>query len=240
MAAPPRLVVRSHAPLRRALMVGGGLVVLLLAIWTAYEWGRGNAGFDIGGVRGGDDTLRDELGTVQDENRRLRRELAAGETQRVGQTREREELARTIGNLQAEVARLTRDLAFYRGVVGESSAAEVVLIQQFHVIRTTQPGQFHLRLVLGRPLRPEDVISGKARLSFEGSSNGQPATLDLAQVADVPGGELPFNYRYVQTLEQQIRLPAGFVPARTTVELLPARKGVNPVRESFLWTVENE
>ncbi len=55
----------------------------------------------------------------------------------------------------------------------------------------------------------------------------------------MPGGELTFSYRYLQTLEQAIRLPAGFAPARVNVELAPSRKGVNPVHETFLWTVEN-
>jgi hypothetical protein len=28
------------------------------------------------------------------------------------------------------------------------------------------------------------------------------------------------------------------MPARTTIEIVPARKGANPVRQSFIWTVE--
>ena len=52
-------------------------------------------------------------------------------------------------------------------------------------------------------------------------------------------GELPFNLRYVETLEQAVTLPEGFVPARSTVQLLPSSKGAKEVRETFLWTVEN-
>jgi len=234
-----RLVVRSYTPLRRAFLIGAGVVMVLLAAYAAFEWGRGNAGFDSRSARAEEGDLRERIRELETENRRQRLELAAGETQRVGQAREREELARTIGGLQADVARLTRDLAFYRGVVGDPANAQVVRMQQFHITRGKAAGEYLLRLVLGRPLRPEDFVSGKIRVSIEGSVGATATTLDLGQVSEVPGGELIFSYRYVQTLDQAVKLPAGFVPARVTVELQPSRKGVNPVRETFLWTVEN-
>jgi len=234
-----RLVVRSYTPLRRAFLIGAGVVMVALAMYAAFEWGRGNAGFDSRSARTEVGEMRDRIRELEAENRRQRLELAAVETQRVGQAREREELARTIGDLQADVARLTRDLAFYRGVVDESASGQVVRVQQFRVTRGAGAGEFMLRLVLGRPLRPEDLVSGKAKLTIEGSVGGTATTLDLAQVADVPEGTLGFSYRYVQTLDQPVKLPEGFVPARVNVELVPSRKGVNPLRETFLWTVEN-
>ena len=141
--------------------------------------------------------------------------------------------------LQADVARLTRDLAFYRGVVGESANAPVVRVQQLRITRGPAADEYVLHLVLGRPLRPEDTVSGKARLTIEGASGPNAISLDLAQISGIASGELAFSYRYLQPLEQPVKLPAGFAPARVTVELVAARKGVNPVRESFLWTVEN-
>jgi hypothetical protein len=234
-----RLVVRSYTPLRRAFLIGAGVVMVALAMYAAFEWGRGNAGFDSRSARSEVGEMRDRIRELEAENRRQRLELAAVETQRVGQAREREELARAIGDLQADVARLNRDLAFYRGVVDETASGQVVRVQQFRVTRGAGAGEFMLRLVLGRPLRPEDLVSGKAKLTLEGSVGGTATTLDLAQIADVPEGTLAFSYRYVQTLDQAVKLPEGFVPARVTVELLPSRKGVNPLRETFLWTVEN-
>jgi hypothetical protein len=234
-----RLVVRSYAPLRRALLWGGAAAVAIMSAYIAFEWGRSNAGFDARSARADQGELHDRIRQLESENRKQRLQLAAGETQRVGQAREREELARTIGDLQAEVASLSRDLAFYRGVVGESVSAEIVRVQQFRITRGGAANEYVLHLVLGRPLRPEDAVNGKARVSVEGTSGSAATSLDLAQLANVPGGELTFSYRYLQTLEQAIRLPAGFAPARVNVELAPSRKGVNPVHETFLWTVEN-
>jgi hypothetical protein len=239
MANTPRLVVRTYAPLRHLLIVCGALAMLAFALFAAYEWGRSNAGFDGRAARLERSELHDQIDDLQDEIRKQRLALAANESERIGQTRERSELAKSIGDMQADVARLTSDLAFYRGVAGEKSSEEVLKIQQFRVTPGKAADEYMVRLVLGRPLGREDAINGRLRMTFEGATAATPVNLDLAAVSQVTSGELTFNYRYSETLEQTIRLPAGFTPARTTVEVNPARKGVNPVRETFLWTVEN-
>lgn len=234
----PRLVVRTYVPLRRRLLVGGGILLMLVALYAAFESGRLRAGYDSRATRARISDLRSEIRELEAESRRQRLQLAAQETDRVGQARERAELSKAIGDLQAEVGRQAQDLAFYRGVVGENLQAERVRIQQFKVVGNGGPDEYLLKLVLGRPLRPEDVVSGTVRITLEGMSASKPVNLDLGAVSTVADGELKFSYRYVQTLEQAIRLPHGFEPARTTVELQPTGKGASPVRQTFLWAVE--
>jgi hypothetical protein len=239
MSTPSRLVVRTYAPWRGMVLAGAAVIFALLALFIAFEWGRSNAGFDGQAARNERSKLREQIRDSEKQVRKLRLELATQDIDRAGQTRERTELARSIGDLQADVARLTRDLEFYRGVVGNQGPAEVLRIQQFRVTRGAAPNQYQLRLVLARPMRPEDLISGKVRMTFEGATVAAPVSLDLSAVSDVKSGELAFSYRFVTTLEQPIQLPPGFTPARTTIEVAVARKGVNPVRETFIWTVEN-
>jgi hypothetical protein len=241
MSAPrPRLVVRNHAPGRRALWALGAMLVVLAAVAAAFEWGRSRAGFDAAAARDERADLKDQIAALEEQLRATRLKVAMYETDSAGQTREKTELSKTIGELQAEVARLTSDVAFYRGVVEERTTGNVLKIQQFHVVAGENPGEYVLRLVLGRPLRSEDSISGKARITVEGTgADGMPASYDLAQIGGVTGGELLFSMRYLETLEQTVKLPEGFAPSRSTVELTPSRKGANPVRETFVWTVEN-
>jgi hypothetical protein len=239
MANAPRLVVRTHAPLRRLLLVVAAVALACMALFVAFEWGRTNAGFDGRSARLQRSDLRDEIGKLEAENRRLRLQYAAQESERVGQVRERAELARTIGDLQAEVAQATSDLAFYRSIAGDKSPGEAVKIQELRVKRAAAPDSYLLRLVLGRPLGREDSISGTIRMTFEGTTVATPVNLDLSSVSGISNGELPFSYRYSQTIEQPIQLPAGFSPARTVVQITPGRKGVNPVQASFVWTVDN-
>ncbi|MEO6079657.1 MAG: DUF6776 family protein [Steroidobacteraceae bacterium] len=239
MAPTPRLVVRAHAPLRRLLLVLATAALACMALFIAFEWGHSNAGFDGRAARLDHSQMREQIGTLEAENRRLRLQFAAQATERIAQIRERTELARTIGELQAQVAQATRDLAFYRSVAGDNTRDAVLKIQQFRVTRGAAPGKYLLRMVLGRPLGREDSINGRIRMTFEGTTAATPVNLDLSSVSAVENGELSFNYRYSQSIEVPLQLPAGFTPARTSVEITPTRKGVNPVRTSFTWTVDN-
>lgn len=234
----PRLVVRSDLPGRRRLLLLAAAFGLTLLVWGAFEWGRGNLGLP-GGITPERAALRNRVGLLEDEVRTLRVELARRESERVGQARERTELARTIGSLRGEVQRLESELGFYRGVVGAGTPADALKVQQFRISRLPEANAYRVRLVLGRLINPQGNVSGKLRLRIEGTQGSAPATLDLSQVAGVEGGELPFDFRYLQEIEQVLRLPAGFTPARTQVELVPARKGVNPVHETIPWTLEN-
>lgn len=233
----PRLVV-DDSPVQRRLFVFGTLLAVALLLWGAFEWGRGNLGLP-GGITPDRVTLRQRVNTLEDEIRTLRVALAQREGERVGQARERTELARTIGSLRADVQRLESELGFYRGVLGTGAGTEVLKVQQFRVSRSTEPNAYRLRVVLGRPINQEGNVSGKLRMTIEGAPGSAPASLDLAQAAGVEGGELSFEFRFLHEIEQVIRLPEGFVPARTLVELIPSRKGVNPVRDTFIWSVEN-
>lgn len=233
----PRLVV-DDSPVQRRLFLFGTLLAVALLLWGAFEWGRGNLGLP-GGITPDRVTLRQRVNTLEDEIRTLRVALAQREGERVGQARERTELARTIGSLRADVQRLESELGFYRGVLGTGGGTEVLKVQQFRVSRSTEPNAYRLRVVLGRPINQEGNVSGKLRMTIEGGPGSVPASLDLAQAAGVEGGELSFEFRFLHEVEQVIRLPEGFIPARTLVELIPSRKGVNPVRDTFIWTVEN-
>jgi hypothetical protein len=239
MAQLPRLVVRAHAPLRQWLLAIAVVVLICMALLAAFEWGRSKAGFDGQSARSQRAELRDQIAKLQDENRQLRLKYASQETDRISQIRERTELARSIGDLQAQLEKATSDLAFYRSIAGEKVSNDPVKIQQLRVSRGKEPGEYMLRLVLGRPLGREDAINGSIRMTFEGTTAATPVNLDLAAVSAVDGGELTFNYRYSQTIEVPLRLPAGFVPARTAVDITPSRKGVNPIRTSFIWAVDN-
>lgn len=234
----PRLVVRSDAPGRRRLLALGLLLGIAVLLYVAFEWGRGNLGLP-GGITPDRVTLRERVNSLESELRILRVELARRESERVGQARERSEVAGTIGALRADVQRLQSELGFYRGVVDTGAPAEALKVQQFQVSNGVEPGTLRVRVVLDRPINTDGNISGKLRLTFEAAAGSTPASIGLAEVAGPPSGEIAFDFRYVQEFEQIIRLPRGFTPARTVVELVPARKGVNPVRATFPWSVEN-
>lgn len=238
--APDRVVIRTYAPARRWLILASVTVLVSLGFYVTYEFGRYDAGFDRLAVAQQRTELDVQIERLQAANRELRVQLAATEAGRLGQTRERTEIARTIGELQAQVARQAQDLAFYRGIVGQDAQGPAIRIQQFRVLGSEEtPAQVTLHIVLARTLRPEDVINGTIAVSVEGARGEQAESYDLARLTGDQQRELRFNFRYLQTINQPLTLPAGFKPERTTLELRPSRQGADVVRQTFLWKLES-
>jgi len=237
-AEPPSLVVRTHAPVRRVVTVIALTLLAAFAFYVVYELGRFDAGYDrlaVSQERAEHEVIVKRL---EKANRELRTRLAELDTIRIGRAREQAEVARTIGDLQAQVAQQAQELAFYRGIVAQSAVSPGVKIQQLRIAPAEKKGRFRVRMMLVRSVRPEDVVSGTLFLAAEGTRKGQPATVDLAAMTGGKQRELPFNFRYFQNLEPEIALPTGFEPERLTVEVRSSRKGVSPVTQTFPWTVE--
>jgi hypothetical protein len=232
-----RLVIRAHAPFRRLLLIFAVVVLIPAIVYLAFEYGRYRAGYDVRAALSARGELSAQIAELTRREREQRVQMAALESAKIGQSRERQEVSREIGELQAQVARQAQDLAFYKGIVGDSGQSPVK-IQQFRVAATAVAQRYTIRLVLARPVRPEDVISGTLGVSLEGSQGLQPATRELAQLTADRKRELAFNFRYLQTLEFDVDLPPGFVPERVTVELRPARRGAEPLRQTFRWSPE--
>ena len=232
------LVVRTHAPARWLLTVIALTFLAAFALYVVYELGRFDAGYDRQAVSQERTEHEVNIDRLEKANRELRTRLAELDTIRVGRAREQAEVSRAIGDLQAQVARQTQELAFYRGIVAQSAVVPGVKVQQLHIGTGSKPGRFLVRLNLTRAVRPEDVATGSLAFTAEGAKDNQPGSLDMGALSGGKVKELPFNFRYFQNFEQEITIPAGFTPERLTVEVRSGKKGVSPVTQTFPWTVD--
>jgi len=225
--------------MRRVATVIAITLLTAFALYVVYELGRFDAGYDrlaVSQERAEHEVMMDRL---EKGNRELRTKLAELDTIRIGRAREQAEVSRSIGDLQAQVARQAQELAFYRGIVAQSAESTGVKLRSVRITPGDKVGRFKLRMVLERSVRPDDVVSGTLVFAAEGKSAvGQPVSLDGGALTGGKARELPFNFRYFQNLEPEIALPSGFQPERLTVELRSSRKGVSPVTQTFPWTVD--
>jgi hypothetical protein len=108
----PSLVVRTHAPTRRIILIAAIALIGLFATYVIYELGRYNAGYDRLAVSQERTEKEVEIEHLEKTNHELRTRLAELDTIRIGREREQAEVARTIGDLQAQVERESQELAF--------------------------------------------------------------------------------------------------------------------------------
>jgi hypothetical protein len=230
--------VRQRATaLRSALWVAAGLIGLF-ALYVVYELGRYNAGYDRQAVAQQRTELEVQIEHLEKANRELRTQFAELDTIRVGRAREQAEVAKALGDLQAQVARQSQDLAFYRGVVAQGAATLGVKIEQLRISAGSAPASYVVHMSLVRSGRGESTVSGTVELSLDGTAEGGAHTLDLATLTAGRQRELRYNFRFLEGFDQEITLPAGFKPERLAVEVRSSRHDVGPLSQSFLWNVE--
>jgi hypothetical protein len=235
---PPKLVVTTYAPARR--WITSIILVLIVAagIYGMFEFGRYSAGFDAPAALRQRAALRREIEGHEVTISELRAKVAQLEATTVGQTREREEVQRTIGDLQAQVARANQELAFFRGIVTQNANSAEVKIQQARMVATSTANKFRIRVTLVQPMKPDTVVSGVVILSVDGEVDGKPGRADFATLSAGQRREIPFTFRYLENIEQEITLPPGMKPAQLLVEVRSNRRGSEPVQQSYVWSVD--
>jgi hypothetical protein len=234
----PPLVVWQRAPALRIALSFMGVLIGLLAFYIVYEFGRYNAGYDRQAAAQQRTELAVQIEHLEKSNREMRTRLAEADTIRVGRAREQAQVARDIGDLQAQVGKQSQELAFYRGVVAQTATALGVKIEQLRVSAGARPNEYTVHMALVRSGRADAEASGTVQMSLDGTLAGVARTLDFAALTAGRQRELRFGFRYFQDFDQELTLPAGFRPEHLAVEVHSSRKGTTPLSQAFLWTVE--
>jgi len=235
---PPKLVVTTYAPTRRVITIV--LLVLVVAgiVYGMFEFGRYSAGFDALAALKQRAAMRAEIETNEATISELRAKVAQLESSTVGQTREREEVQRTIGDLQAQVARANQELAFFRGIVTQNANSAEVKIQQARIVATATANKFRVLVTLVQPMKPDSVVSGVVVLSVDGEVDGKPGRADFATLSGGKRREITFTFRYLENIEEEITMPPGMKPEQLLVEVRSNRRGSAPVQQSYVWSVD--
>ena len=225
---PTPLIVRSVGWLhgKRALVLA--ILALLAAGSMGYLFGRSNIAAGGGWF---DDAaqLRETIGERDATIDTLRRQVAELDTLKAGQADERREVGRTIGELQAELARQKQQLEFFRGIVAQEAERPDVAIRTLRLAAGSRPQSRMLRLTLVQPGNPQGTVSGAVVITLEGSREGR--------LARVPQPERGYSFQYFENIEQELTPPPGFTPERVTVQVKSLGGKGDGVIQSILWPV---
>jgi len=191
---PGKLVVRTYAPARHVIYLTVAVLLGGASLFLSFELGRQQAGFD--GIQAAQERagLQDQIAGLQNSTREMRVQLAGAEAAQVAQVRERAELARTIGELQAGLGRAQQDLEFYRGIANPQAGAkpQTVRVAQFQVLTVNAAAHnYALRFALNRPTRPEESSAGVLAVTIDGERAGvTPASIWPPSPPARPGSSL--------------------------------------------------
>ena len=140
----------------------------------------------------------------------------------------------TAGDLQAQLSRKSDDLAFYKSIVSPEDGIQGLRIHRFEVQPGMEPREFLLKLTLVQAMRHDSVAAGLADVVLHGTEDGRPARHSVGELLGRPKAQLPFSFRYFQTLEQAVTLPEGFEAFEVAVQVRSGKLRT-PLQQSFPW-----
>lgn len=237
MKSQPDLVIRPHAPLRRMILTITAAILVIVGLYAAFELGRYYAGYNIVSAIQERARFQDSVAHLKESNRSLQARIIRLETMTAGHTREDQVVAGTIGDLQAQVARQTEELAFYRAVVAEGAPPIGVRVGTVRLAAAKPTGHFLVHVSLVRAGKTDGMTTGNVSLAVDGQSpEGKPASLDGQALAAGGATGVSYDFRYYQDVEQDVTLPPGFRAERLTVTVSSTRKDIAPLTQTFPWS----
>jgi len=215
------LVVKAYHPWRSRVVSALLLVIVGLAGWALYEYGRFSAGFDSFQASDVQKALRKRSDALENQIDNLREEKAVLERNAQIKQKTYEDLDTSLKVLQGEILELKEELAFYRGVVCPRDAAQGLHLQRFKVEPNGKPRGFRYKVILTQVLKEDRTARGSLMLAFEGVLNNEAKVLNLQDVSEKHIKEENFSFRYFQNIEGDVQLPPGFKPQRVTIKVVP-------------------
>src|SRR5271168_3554239 len=162
-----KLVIRPHAPRRRAVLLGLAVLSGLAVLYAAFELGRYDAGFRVVDSVRGALSASARIRGLEAENEKQRAQLEAAEVARRVDREGYKQVERSLGDMQSQIARLNQDLSFYRGLVQPDSIIHVK-VQQMQIVPEAAAGQYRLKFVLMQTGKPDSVVAGSALIAIDG------------------------------------------------------------------------
>jgi hypothetical protein len=236
-----QLVVRYQPSWRRRVLAFGGVIGALLLLYFMYEWGRFEGGYSKFAEIQRRRELAAQIEALEQDNEKLRGEVAKAQLAHNVEDKAYADVERNLADLQAQVLKQREELTFYRGIVSPEDGIGGLRVQKFEILSGGADRHYRFRIVLVQSMRQGDaVVSGGMSIQIEGTRGNRPEQLALAQVGGKTraDGQVPFQFRYFQNLEQDVVLPDGFEPRAVTLEVRSSR--LAPVRESYPWQVRAE
>ena len=230
-----QFVIKPRSLPRRRVVRLALLVALALVPYGTFELGRMASGYSV------ISSLRSHFGQVakidslQGEVAQLQRELRSAQLGRRVDQQSTDSMQQSFTSLQATIQKQQEELAFYKAIVSPAaSTAKQPEVQRLEIRPDPMEHRYLLRLVLIQSMQASGNAQGTVAVQLAGTRQGQPLTLSMDQVmVGTSAATLPFAYRYFQTLEQLIELPADFVPQTVQVDLQQGQKPVQ--RQDFAW-----
>ncbi len=211
-------------------------VLLVVAGYLVYEFGRIKAGYDIVDASAERVAFEAHIVGLDGQISDLKQEVAILKTDREVDREAYREVEAHLVDLQTKIQEQQDAIAFYRGIVSPADGNAGLRVQDFKLTRAREEREFNLRLVLIQAMKHDRKVSGNVAVTIAGTEDGADATYTFADIAvDEEDAAWPFSFRYFQDFERRLALPDGFEPESIKVEVRSRTRSISSIEENFAW-----
>jgi hypothetical protein len=211
-------------------------VVAAASLYLSFELGRYESGYSIFDESRRLEALDASLAEMDARNEALMRRQAILETSVNIDAETYAAVEDELVVLQGRIQELEEELAFYQGIVSPGDGVGGLRIQNIEVRNGEVDDGVLLGFLLVQAIVQNDRVAGTVRLRVSGSVGGDEAIFALEElVADGEGAEIPYRFKYFQSIEQRLFLPEGFQPEQLEIEIWPREPRGDTVTQQFAW-----
>ena len=227
-----RTVIKHQHVRHKEVILLAGLAVLGLVFSVGYFMGKGGIssapGVDAVSAAG----AQQELLVLQDEFevQRIQHQLDGVALEMV-----RKEIA-----LQKDqVSKLEEGLQFYKGLMAPEEIAQGLSLRKLELLSTEKSDHFVFRIIVQQEALKHPTLKGSLSIELFGQQGGEEASYPLADLSEgIKDNAITLRFRYFQSIEGELVVPDGFVPAGFAVIARASSPRKVELREQFPWEVQ--
>ncbi|MCB1646462.1 MAG: hypothetical protein KDI36_13465 [Pseudomonadales bacterium] len=231
------MIVVPHRPWYMAGIFCLFLLAMAALSWLTYQFGMGQGLATKVEVVAERDRLQRELGNLQARNREMLQEIADLKLGDQVDTQANEEVRQTVELLQEEIAELSEEIRFYKGIMVPNAEVKGLRVERLDLRETGETGKIRYSLLLTQVVDKHEYIQGGVEIAVKGQEAGAEKTYSMAELTTDGQQSIRFRFRYFQNVDGELQLPEGFEPAVLQVKANPAGRGAPEINREFEWQV---
>ena len=234
-----QMVVVPYRPRRRALFITVLVSVVAASVVSGFLYGYCQGLSAQGAVQDERDKLKAELSALRIQNTDLSRQVAILDRSSMVDQRATAEVQATIRNLREQLAQLHQDVVFYRQVVSSDTVDTGLIVGQMNIYGTSDPGRFRYKLVMRQQDADGDsYLRGHVNVNLVGRRGDEQMIFALRDISDEQDQlDIRLGFKYFQTIEGELALPAGFEPERIQIAAVATEPVGKSIDQYFSWMV---
>lgn len=215
------------------------VLTILLAIagfFLSFELGRYQSGYSMLDSRRQTEEFQAAIGERDRLIEELEREVAILETSSDIDQETYASVEANLAELQSRIQAQEEELAFYRGIVTPGDGVAGLRIQNVEVEPGSNGATHLLRVLLVQAIVHNERVTGSVRAVLRGTLDGETVEYGLDEIgSESRATDIPYGFRYFQTLELGLSLPEGLQPDELEIQVWPRSPRGDTIVQSFPW-----